>query len=88
MEHPEEYRNRAEEFICELTREFYMNRAGLKDSLNASEIYMGYQDLFEKQNVLQLLQPIRSLRRDNSPEASGRACIWQLSQQTDSWIWL
>lgn len=72
MEHPEEYRNRAEEFICELTREFYMNRAGLKDSLNASEIYMGYQDLFEKQNVLQLLQPIRSLRRDNSPEASGR----------------
>ncbi|NLA07266.1 MAG: hypothetical protein GX872_06505 [Firmicutes bacterium] len=59
---PEEYRNRAESFICELTEEFYMNHAGLKDSLNVSEIYMNYQDLFEKEVVLQLLQPIRSLR--------------------------
>lgn len=59
---PEEYRNRAENFICELTEEFYMNHAGLKNSLNVSEIYMNYQDLFEKERVFQLLQPIRSLR--------------------------
>lgn len=58
----EEYRNRAEKFIRELTEEFYMNHAGLKDSLNASEIYVNYQDLFEKERVVHLLQPIRSLR--------------------------
>ena len=72
MEHQEEYRNRAEEFICELTGEFYMNRAGLKDSLNAAEIYMNYLDLFEKEAVLELFDAARSFRHNDSPDASGR----------------
>lgn len=62
MMDPEEYRNRAESFVCELTEEFYMNQAGLKDTLNASDIYIQYKDLFEKERVLQLLRPISSLR--------------------------
>lgn len=64
LEHLEEYRGRAEEFICELTREYYENRAGLKDTLNASEIYEKYQDLFEKESVLQLLRGVPSLSPD------------------------
>lgn len=56
----EEYRKRAEKFICELTEEFYMNRAGLKDSLNVSKIYRDYQDLFDKEEVLELLHAARS----------------------------
>lgn len=73
LEHLEEYRGRAEEFICELTREYYENRAGLKDTLNASEIYEKYQDLFEKESVLQLLRAIPSLSPDDPSGDSKRA---------------
>jgi hypothetical protein len=58
----QEYRKRAEKFICELTEELYMNHAGLKDSLNVSEIYGNYEDLFEKEKVTELLSSVRSLR--------------------------
>lgn len=59
---PEEYRRRAEEFLRELNEEFYRNGAGLKDSLDVSSVFEKHADLFEKDQVMSLLESARESR--------------------------
>ncbi len=47
----ETYRHRAEEFNLEVTREYYLNLAGLKDEMNTAPIVDRYSDLFTLESV-------------------------------------
>ncbi|MBC7081879.1 MAG: hypothetical protein H5T95_00095 [Firmicutes bacterium] len=58
----DEYRRRAESFLRELNEEFYRNGAGLKVSLDTSPIYERNSDLFDKAEVLSILERLRSVR--------------------------
>ncbi len=66
----EEYRRRAEGLLRELNEEFYRNGAGLKASLDTSPIYKRNGDLFDREQVLSLLEAARAAMRTPAGEAA------------------
>ncbi|MGE5588452.1 MAG: hypothetical protein ACM3ZO_09625 [Clostridia bacterium] len=67
----EEYRRRAESFLRELNEEFYRNGAGLKTSLDTSAIYERDGDLFERGEVLAILERFRNVRERRVAASRG-----------------
>ncbi|MCR4401437.1 MAG: hypothetical protein NUW12_01455 [Firmicutes bacterium] len=67
----EEYRLRAEAFLRDLNEELYLNGAGLKASLDTSSIYERNADLFEKCEVLAILEMFRGATK---PSVLGHMC--------------
>jgi oligoendopeptidase F len=50
----EAYREEAEEFVSELTAEYYRHYAGIKDEFEIEEIYAGHDTLFTREAVEEL----------------------------------
>ena len=64
-----EIRDGVENFCMEVEREWYLNRAGLKDELNVSAVYTRYAYLLEKG----LISDVRRRRRRSSGEEERRS---------------
>jgi len=76
------YRQRAESFIEELSREHYRHFAGLQDSFDIEAIYSKYSDLSSKQTVIELKQ-----RYQDSPTGDeGRRNLALLEFAVDAYL--
>ncbi|MDH4179167.1 MAG: hypothetical protein OEV33_01550 [Armatimonadota bacterium] len=91
------YEQEAESFLTELEEEYYRNGAGLKETLDLSQIYEKYDHLFSRENVERLLEsretrPGRHLayfaasqRLDNSVRALTQQITTAETQATLEW---
>ena len=70
----EKLRNIVEKFNQEISREYYLQGAGLKDDIKFDEIYKKYPEIKDKKNINILKQAIT--KNEDNPEESRKLTLF------------
>ena len=70
----EKLRNTVEKFNQEISKEFYLQGAGLKDDIKFDEIYKKYPEIKDKENINILKQAIS--KNEDNPEESRKLTLF------------